>query len=380
MLAGRAAHAGLGARVRRRSPHLTRGAERPPVNGDFRDRVHVGVDVGVGVAAAVGDLLADGRDATHSSSPSPSPMLASPTPPRSPLGCSARARPSPHHLRPVRDVEPEPPHSCDTCGMLAEGATSHNCRCPSAHRTSTATPAQRRRQRADLTRTRTSDDHRTHPRSARLVLGHQQLRPGTSPNNGTYEDAYDIWLNGIADPDAGQRRARRSGPATTGRPRAGRRRPRSRSGGQSWTAWKGNAGHMAFVAKFELHRHPPAAAAVPPVGDPSGAGCAVELHAQPGGRRGRRSDFTNGAPATFSFSKNFRGELISSTGGPVTHRLARLRVSRRWISDSGHRCPGRGRRAEPDRTWLASGAARLPVTVDLPAIARRRVAPPLAPA
>jgi hypothetical protein len=68
-----------------------------------------------------------------------------------------------------------------------------------------------------------------------------------NPNTGTYEDAYDIWLNGVADPDAGSDElmiwTNNHGQTPGGSPMA-----TVTIGGQSWTAWKGNGGYMAFVA------------------------------------------------------------------------------------------------------------------------------------
>jgi hypothetical protein len=68
----------------------------------------------------------------------------------------------------------------------------------------------------------------------------------SNPNTGTYEDAYDIWLNGIADPSAGSDElmiwTNNHGQTPGGSPMA-----TVTIGGQSWTAWKGNGGYMAFV-------------------------------------------------------------------------------------------------------------------------------------
>jgi Glycosyl hydrolase family 12 len=73
----------------------------------------------------------------------------------------------------------------------------------------------------------------------------------TSPNTGTYEDAYDIWLNGVADPDAGSDElmiwTNNHGQTPGGSPMA-----TVTIGGQTWTAWKGNGGYMAFVAKSNV--------------------------------------------------------------------------------------------------------------------------------
>ena len=73
----------------------------------------------------------------------------------------------------------------------------------------------------------------------------------TNPNTGTYEDAYDIWLNGIADPGAGSDElmiwTNNHGQTPGGSPMA-----TVTIGGQSWTAWKGNGGYMAFVANSNV--------------------------------------------------------------------------------------------------------------------------------
>jgi hypothetical protein len=73
----------------------------------------------------------------------------------------------------------------------------------------------------------------------------------TNPNSGTYEDAYDIWLNGVADPSAGSDElmiwTNNHGQTPGGSPMA-----TVTIGGQTWTAWKGNGGYMAFVAKSNL--------------------------------------------------------------------------------------------------------------------------------
>ena len=73
----------------------------------------------------------------------------------------------------------------------------------------------------------------------------------TNPGSGTYEDAYDIWLNGIADPSAGSDElmiwTNNHGQTPGGSPMA-----TVTIGGQSWTAWKGNGGYMAFVANSNV--------------------------------------------------------------------------------------------------------------------------------
>jgi hypothetical protein len=72
-----------------------------------------------------------------------------------------------------------------------------------------------------------------------------------NPNTGTYEDAYDIWLNGVADPNAGSDElmiwTNNHGQTPGGSPMA-----TVTIGGQTWTAWKGNGGYMAFVANSDI--------------------------------------------------------------------------------------------------------------------------------
>jgi hypothetical protein len=73
----------------------------------------------------------------------------------------------------------------------------------------------------------------------------------TNPSSGTYEDAYDIWLNGVADPSAGSDElmiwTNNHGQTPGGSPMA-----TVTIGGQTWTAWKGNGGYMAFVANSNV--------------------------------------------------------------------------------------------------------------------------------
>jgi hypothetical protein len=73
----------------------------------------------------------------------------------------------------------------------------------------------------------------------------------TGPNTGTYEDAYDIWLNGVADPSGGSDElmiwTNNHGQTPGGSPMA-----TVTIGGQAWTAWKGNGGYMAFVANSNV--------------------------------------------------------------------------------------------------------------------------------
>jgi hypothetical protein len=73
----------------------------------------------------------------------------------------------------------------------------------------------------------------------------------TNPNKGTYEDAYDIWLNGVADPSAGSDELMiwtdNHGQTPGGSPMA-----TVTIGGQKWTAWKGNGNYMAFVANSDV--------------------------------------------------------------------------------------------------------------------------------
>jgi hypothetical protein len=121
----------------------------------------------------------------------------------------------------------------------------------------------------------------------------------TNPNTGTYEDAYDIWLNGIADPNAGSDElmiwTSNHGQTPGGSPMA-----TVTIGGQSWTAWKGNGGYMAFVANsnftagtlnlLAFFRWVIANGWVPADSTLSQVDYGVEICS------------TNGAPATFSFS------------------------------------------------------------------------------
>jgi hypothetical protein len=121
----------------------------------------------------------------------------------------------------------------------------------------------------------------------------------TNPNTGTYEDAYDIWLNGIADPSAGSDElmiwTNNHGQTPGGSPMA-----TVTIGGQSWTAWKGNGGYMAFVANSNVtagtvnllgfFQWVIAQGWVPADSTLSQVDYGVEICS------------TNGAPATFSFS------------------------------------------------------------------------------
>jgi hypothetical protein len=73
----------------------------------------------------------------------------------------------------------------------------------------------------------------------------------SSPHVGIYEDAYDIWLNGVADPSAGSDELMiwtdNHGQTPGGSPMA-----TVTIGGQKWTAWKGNGNYMAFVANSDV--------------------------------------------------------------------------------------------------------------------------------
>jgi hypothetical protein len=123
----------------------------------------------------------------------------------------------------------------------------------------------------------------------------------TSPNTGTYEDAYDIWLNGVADPSAGSDELMiwtdNHGQTPGGSPMA-----TVTIGGQTWTAWKGNGGYMAFVASSNVSagtlnllaffRWVIARGWVPSDSTLSQVDYGVEICS------------TNGAPATFTF-RNF---------------------------------------------------------------------------
>jgi hypothetical protein len=121
----------------------------------------------------------------------------------------------------------------------------------------------------------------------------------TNPNTGTYEDAYDIWLNAVADPSAGSDElmiwTNNHGQTPGGSPMA-----TVTIGGQSWTAWKGNGGYMAFVANSNItagtlnllafFRWVIAKGWVPGDSTLNQVDYGVEICS------------TNGAPATFSFS------------------------------------------------------------------------------
>jgi outer membrane biosynthesis protein TonB len=69
----------------------------------------------------------------------------------------------------------------------------------------------------------------------------------TSPGTGTYEDAYDIWLNGVAIPGEGSDEVmiwtQNNGQTPGGSPTA-----TATFDGRSYTVWKGNGGYVAFVA------------------------------------------------------------------------------------------------------------------------------------
>jgi Glycosyl hydrolase family 12 len=123
----------------------------------------------------------------------------------------------------------------------------------------------------------------------------------TNPSTGTYEDAYDIWLNGVADPSAGSDELMiwtdNHGQTPGGSPMA-----TVTIGGQTWTAWKGNGGYMAFVANSNVtagtvnllafFRWVIAKGWVPADSTLSQVDYGVEICS------------TNGAPATFTF-RNF---------------------------------------------------------------------------
>lgn len=73
----------------------------------------------------------------------------------------------------------------------------------------------------------------------------------TNPGTGTYEDAYDIWLNAIANPSAGSDEVmiwtNNHGQTPGGSPMG-----TVTFDGQSYTAWKGNGNYMAFVANANV--------------------------------------------------------------------------------------------------------------------------------
>jgi Glycosyl hydrolase family 12 len=121
----------------------------------------------------------------------------------------------------------------------------------------------------------------------------------SGPDSGTYEYAYDIWLNGIADPGDGSDElmiwTQNHGQTPGGSPMA-----TVNLDGQSWTAWKGNGGYMAFVANtgasagslnlLAFFQWVIAEGWVPADSTLSQIGYGVEIVS------------TNGVPATFSFS------------------------------------------------------------------------------
>jgi Glycosyl hydrolase family 12 len=121
----------------------------------------------------------------------------------------------------------------------------------------------------------------------------------TNPGTGTYEDAYDIWLNAIANPSAGSDEVmiwtNNHGQTPGGSPMA-----TVTFDGQSYTAWKGNGNYMAFVANsnvtsgnlnlLDFFQWLIAKGWVPADSTLNQVDYGVEIVT------------TNGAPATFSFS------------------------------------------------------------------------------
>ena len=67
----------------------------------------------------------------------------------------------------------------------------------------------------------------------------------TSPGTGIYEDAYDIWLNGIAGPDSTEVMIWTE---NHGQVPYGVVRGTATIDGRSWTVWKSQGNHIAFVA------------------------------------------------------------------------------------------------------------------------------------
>jgi hypothetical protein len=69
-----------------------------------------------------------------------------------------------------------------------------------------------------------------------------------NPDSGTYEDAYDIWLNGIADPSGGSDELM-IWTNNHGQTPAGSVVATATISGQTWTVWRANGGsYTAFVA------------------------------------------------------------------------------------------------------------------------------------
>jgi hypothetical protein len=73
----------------------------------------------------------------------------------------------------------------------------------------------------------------------------------SGPNSGKWEDAYDIWLNGISDPSGGSDELMIWTHNQDQSP-AGSVQGTVTIDGQSWTAWRGSGGYMAFVANSNV--------------------------------------------------------------------------------------------------------------------------------
>jgi hypothetical protein len=69
----------------------------------------------------------------------------------------------------------------------------------------------------------------------------------TTPGTGTYEDAYDIWLNAVANPGAGSDEVMIWN-SNHGQIPGGSAQGTVTFGGMSYTVWKGNGNYFAFVA------------------------------------------------------------------------------------------------------------------------------------
>ena len=197
-LAGQPTQASVPGYAAGSAPHRRRTAR--PVNGQaLRERVHV--SVGVGVAAASGTSRADDRLADPSTSPSPTPPSASPPPtPTSPVAAASCAHPSFTTSAQFGTWNLSPYFVANDMWNAGGGNVSQTlsaCSFSDWYVTATASGGG-----SVLTYPDSHLDVDNTPKISSLSSVTSSFAD-TSPNTGTYEDAYDIWLNGIADPSAG---------------------------------------------------------------------------------------------------------------------------------------------------------------------------------
>jgi hypothetical protein len=185
---------------------------------------------------------------TPSTSPSPTPTSASPTPTPTSAGGGACAKPSFSTSAQFGTWDLSPYFV--TNDMWNEGAgnvsqTLYACSFSDWYVTTTASGGG-----SVLTY---PDSHLDVPNTPEIssLSSVTSTFADSNPNTGTYEDAYDIWLNGIADPSGGSDElmiwTNNHGQTPAGSPMA-----TVTIGGQTWTAWKGNGGYMAFVASSNV--------------------------------------------------------------------------------------------------------------------------------